>query len=324
MEGLYTLGGLSIMEGLYTFGLFVSVLFSALFIAGSLILLGELAEVVSRRLYGHRQDDSRRGSQAGDTSAAEAIVAAITGGAIAAQPPGYAAAQGAGIRASMGPRATVGAGAGGAQDTGLMGWRIWHVHHGEDGLLHSVSYDNDETWAEPVAYADVPPSPHNSNGLYCKKTLQAIRDYAGDFARVVYGRIELLGHFVEGEDGYRTEKAMIRELWIPDHYPPELAKAIQERYDLTDDDYHYIGAERYRYLQRRADVVRRRADAKSERALRLYAQRQLAQQLAMQKLALTIPGNMKCPCCQMIYLAKGAWVEACPNNNCPRHLVNHA
>lgn len=108
----------------------------------------------------------------------------------------------------------------------LTGWRVWHVSHGK---LESLGVN--EWWTPRHA---VParcnrssslfnhphggePSPHNecTCGYWSFKSKDALMDVAGDYDGIaVIGTVEIWGKVIECENGYRSEFAYPKELWL--------------------------------------------------------------------------------------------------------------
>ena len=113
----------------------------------------------------------------------------------------------------------------------ILAWRGWHlVPEGDDWLLRSPSYAM--RWDGPSAVADQKPAVHTRNGLYAVKD----RTRAGE-SYYVYGQVALSGIVLEGETGYRAERATIRSLVLrglpegmEDVAPITVMAALEERY----------------------------------------------------------------------------------------------
>lgn len=101
------------------------------------------------------------------------------------------------------------------QATEIMAWREWHIELGHEGaVLVSPSYPT--IWTGPVLVSDVVPSAANPNGVYAHRTMiEPVYMYSGVvWRRRVIGRVALSGTVLEGERGYRAERATIQELWV--------------------------------------------------------------------------------------------------------------
>lgn len=85
----------------------------------------------------------------------------------------------------------------------IIAWRSWDLR---DGALWSTTQNF--CWDGPSVTADAVPTADNSNGIYA---LQEISDTP---ITDVWGQVELSGLVVEGEKGYRAERATIRSLYI--------------------------------------------------------------------------------------------------------------
>jgi len=113
-----------------------------------------------------------------------------------------------------------------------------------------LSHFREEQWDGPVHTSDKPPRRGNSNGLYAAKTPthHALPCHADIGDVRVIGRVGLLGVVIEGETGYRAERAVVRDLWIIDadvyaDYqtkidPALVRRKLAERYQLEDGDVH--------------------------------------------------------------------------------------
>jgi hypothetical protein len=95
---------------------------------------------------------------------------------------------------------------------------------GGEPYLQSISQD--VVWAGPVLHAHETPHAGNPAGIYALAQRPAPR---GDsrteyFIQGVYGTVALTGTVVEHEDGYRAERATIRDLWLghPGRWPRDL------------------------------------------------------------------------------------------------------
>jgi hypothetical protein len=113
-----------------------------------------------------------------------------------------------------------------------------------------------QRWEGPVMVADEQPGQTTfwrGHGLYALKPghladLPCVqRSWYGDQLGWCVGTVGLFGKVVEGTDGYRAEKAVIRSLWLATPYlwvantglPALLIlRKLAERYDLADQQCH--------------------------------------------------------------------------------------
>lgn len=100
-------------------------------------------------------------------------------------------------------------------------WRCWRVdgsYAGTTLLVRLVSQTRLEYWEGPVQEADAEPTPTNGNGLYAAKDWESpiLPCHTNEGKLRVLGRVGLYGTVVEGDRGYRAQRAVIEELWIVD------------------------------------------------------------------------------------------------------------
>lgn len=110
-----------------------------------------------------------------------------------------------------------------------------------DAVLWSVAHP--VRWEGPVLTADRVPSMNSRHGIYAKSTLEGLNQEYG--RQPVIGEVALSGVVVEGDNGYRAERCVIRSLTLYykrlkheyDVSPLELAARLEKRYhvDVTLD-----------------------------------------------------------------------------------------
>ena len=129
-----------------------------------------------------------------------------------------------------------------------IGWRVWHVHDTEDGwLLRSVvsrfwwrgpvernANPIDSTAEERWGFYSLKDRTNGQLGGYLETAKPRIenRQLDGMVWVEVYpaiGQIECLGHVIEAEDGYRSQGALIKELYVGVNHPSMIA-ALADRY----------------------------------------------------------------------------------------------
>ena len=114
----------------------------------------------------------------------------------------------------------------------ILAWRGWLVECAETPCqLASVAHAG-YRWDGPIVHADEIPTATNANGLYARKTFDAI---IGEYDAPVLGEVALSGIVVEGERGYRAQTAAIRSLYlnVNGQYPRGpllLADELEQRY----------------------------------------------------------------------------------------------
>jgi hypothetical protein len=123
----------------------------------------------------------------------------------------------------------------------IIAYRAWDYDFqvAEDGTvgarlesLHQSFY-----WDGPVTTADAAPASDNDHGLYAIRGDEHHRDNFRQYmkGRSIWGRVALSGVVVEGQCGYRAERATVQELWVnptlDDGDAPEgLCKLLADRY----------------------------------------------------------------------------------------------
>jgi hypothetical protein len=130
-------------------------------------------------------------------------------------------------------------------DTEIVAWRGWQVvgEDRDDVVLGSI---NGTRWESPTLVAHERPAPGSDDGIYALKQFPAPREhsYTSYFCHGAFGQVALSGLVVEGEYGYRAERATIRSVWLtkPELLPMsdqccawEIAGLLSQRYD-TDVD----------------------------------------------------------------------------------------
>lgn len=169
------------------------------------------------RKYGHRQDREDSGSSArairdADNRAARAEPAASEP---AASPSITAVAQ------------------------EVIGWRSWFLLVETSPYLERdfflMSWRGTK-WEGPVLAADALPETDNEHGVYARTT-----EWRGSmFAMPIFdmgairvrGTVALTGRVLQGESGYRAERATVRELWLHSPSGPtfEMREILERRY----------------------------------------------------------------------------------------------
>lgn len=98
-------------------------------------------------------------------------------------------------------------------------------------------------WDGPTMRADERPALDSSHGIYAMRTLERLQEhFRGGYIGMgsspypaVEGEVALSGTVIEGEHGYRAERATIRKLWflwnpLPDEMMPDLIAEFEARY----------------------------------------------------------------------------------------------
>jgi len=116
----------------------------------------------------------------------------------------------------------------------VLAWRGWSLNWAEKEqgwFLYSVNHD--VRWDGPSLMADKVPDSQNTHGIYAlaDKGQLLLQGYGTQ----VLGEVALSGIVVEGERGYRAERATIRNLVVfgyprPDVRPIEILVELENRY----------------------------------------------------------------------------------------------
>ena len=126
----------------------------------------------------------------------------------------------------------------------ILAWRGWlrDTKNDYEPVLRSFNYD--VRWDGPSLTADKVPSRKHDHGIYALKATPGKRHEQSSyyFNAFAFGCVALSGVVVEGELGYRAERATIRELWLcgPEargslgerHCAIELAGMLEQRYQV--------------------------------------------------------------------------------------------
>lgn len=91
----------------------------------------------------------------------------------------------------------------------MIGWRWWSL---EGDVLKSVSHPT--KWEGPTLRADKKPTKSNPHGIYCLAKRDKIGAWKPEQFRRAFGKIELSGRVVKGEQGYRAEQATVLALYV--------------------------------------------------------------------------------------------------------------
>jgi hypothetical protein len=123
----------------------------------------------------------------------------------------------------------------------IIAYRAWGYRFqvAADGTVgvRLKSLHQDFYWDGPVATADVAPEADNDRGLYAIQGGEHHRDNFRQYMKVaaIWGRVALSGVVVEGQCGYRAERATVQELWVNPHHdgeesPEGLCTLLADRY----------------------------------------------------------------------------------------------
>jgi hypothetical protein len=113
----------------------------------------------------------------------------------------------------------------------IIAWRGWRLQRSEEGRWFLCSVSMATLWEGPTLIADKQPDRDSHHGIYARRTRKALAEYT----RQCCGEVALSGVVVEGENGYRAERATIRSLIVfgwpaPDVRPLEVIAELEERY----------------------------------------------------------------------------------------------
>jgi hypothetical protein len=171
--------------------------------------------------YGNRQDhqDSGSGAGASTPTTGSALVPVTAFGASAERAP----------RARLTPEPV-------AHE--IIAYRAWLCYPGDDGRAVLGSLTRHLLWEGPTLVADVQPAEEHLHGIHAVK--QPWREWASswNYTFAVDGEVALSGVVLEGETGYRAERATIRALTLyykECHWgkaPIEIARELEERYQV--------------------------------------------------------------------------------------------
>lgn len=97
-------------------------------------------------------------------------------------------------------------------------------------LLMPLTKQEDEySFEGMVLHADRKPTRENSNGLYSVK-LEFLNDLLSSYQIDVFGFVELAGHAIEYEMGYRSERQIIRKLVMRRRASDAFMRLLGDRY----------------------------------------------------------------------------------------------
>jgi hypothetical protein len=123
----------------------------------------------------------------------------------------------------------------------IVAYRAWDYDFqvAEDGTVgvRLESINQDFYWDGPVTTADEVPTATNDKGLYAIRGDEHHRENFKQYMKgaAIWGRVALSGTVVEGQYGYRAERAAIQELWVRPTIDREdssegLCKLLADRY----------------------------------------------------------------------------------------------
>lgn len=115
----------------------------------------------------------------------------------------------------------------------ILAWRGWRLLNDLDGEFFLWSVNHECAWTGPTLVADVQPTKYGASGIYALMSRTEVIQQG--YAPNVVGQVALSGIVVEGEHGYRAERATIRSLTIfgypaPTVRPIDLIVELGERY----------------------------------------------------------------------------------------------
>jgi hypothetical protein len=141
----------------------------------------------------------------------------------------------------------------------IIGWRTWRltcscmetaIDKNQNMLVHREDCEwmlkaghLDVIWESPVMTTivagngkpvEVSLTNHKRNGergdygVYSYKTLNWLLEFHGSSG--VIGRIDNYGHVIEHEFGYRSQKVVIKELWVVAPFSSLIAEQLEKRY----------------------------------------------------------------------------------------------
>src|SRR5512146_1382435 len=176
----------------------------------------EMTEEYWEVQYGYRSHSSRH------QSGTRALPVGTPGERPGGTEPAPSAGDGAGVGASMEAVAQA-----------ILAWRGWYLDLDEAGEWWLRSISMSTRWEGPTLVADKVPERDSPHGVY------ALRERAkvgrqGDMGNCC-GEVALSGVVVEGNTGYRAERATIRRLILlgyplPDVRPIEVMTALEDKY----------------------------------------------------------------------------------------------
>lgn len=123
----------------------------------------------------------------------------------------------------------------------IIAYRAWDYDFQitDDGAVgvRLESLHQDFYWDGPVTTADAAPAADSDKGLYAIRGDEHHRDNFKNYmkGKAIWGRVALSGIVVEGQCGYRAERAAIQELWVNPYIdtedsPEGLCKLLADRY----------------------------------------------------------------------------------------------
>lgn len=131
----------------------------------------------------------------------------------------------------------------------FVGWRCWKLSHQTRYSLHSTA--SAKIWDGPVmglresglkvSQINLKPVDGEDYGIYSYKNPMELVSHFNLPASTypVIGRLDLTGHVIEHEIGWRAAKAIIRELWVvrqycgqPPNYRVQMVDEIQRQFEL--------------------------------------------------------------------------------------------
>ena len=104
----------------------------------------------------------------------------------------------------------------------ILAWRGWDLvgySSGDVEVVRLRSLTRIFLWDSPSVVADRRPSQHSAHGLYAMRTRG---QFVAQYTPHVLGQVALSGIVVEGENGYRAERATIRSLIITHNPFPDV------------------------------------------------------------------------------------------------------
>lgn len=187
-------------------------------------------DALARRIFGHRQRDTDTGSETGTNAqpigialhpvqAGQLVAIAYTGSGAVRTGPDTSVTKPKPVPV--------------AQE--IIAYRGWQLTKDKAGVPQLASF-NGTRWDGPSLVADAVPDHDNTNGVYALTLENPYRSqYEGTCC--VWGSVALSGIVVEGQTGYRAERATIRTLSVvkhPDNLRDsimlEITTALEDRY----------------------------------------------------------------------------------------------
>jgi hypothetical protein len=120
----------------------------------------------------------------------------------------------------------------------IVAYRAWLCAPDDDGRAVLWSLTRHVIWEGPTLVADLRPSEEHLHGVYAVKEPWQRNVHSWSYTFAVDGQVALSGVVLEGETGYRAERATIRALTL--YYkecrwqkaPIEIARELEERYQV--------------------------------------------------------------------------------------------